>query len=57
MNIAISIFYMFPTMLALCWHYAESILNAFNDPLCPKLCWLNKWILLIAAILLHNVFV
>ena len=36
MNIAISILDMSPIMLALC------ILNAFNDPICSKLCWQNK---------------
>ena len=36
MNIAISILDMSPIMLALC------ILNAFNGPICSKLCWQNK---------------
>ena len=24
--------------------YADIMLNAFNDPLCSKLCWHNRWV-------------
>ena len=34
-NIAINIYYTLP-------YYADIMLNAFNDPLCSKLCWHNR---------------
>ena len=35
LNIAINVYFTLP-------YYAGIMLNAFNDPLCSKLCWHNR---------------
>ena len=37
LNTAINIYFTLP-------YYAGIMLNAFNDPLCLKLCWHNRWV-------------
>ena len=36
-DIAINIYFTLP-------YYVGITLIAFNDPLCPKLCWHNRWV-------------